>query len=600
MYQSSKRKIFIGHANTLHDPSITIIEGNKIYAEAIERHMQCKRAIESERLWYSWRSIKTALSHLEIMPVKDAEIIWGSPWNVNKYIEHKPGFDPVKFFQPKHPRSGYELLLSLLMLEQLTVNQVKNTINNLPPHFFPPSPKLNSRNITFLDPIQFDHHLMHAANAVYTSPFEECLCLIVDGFGESTSIDVFHFHDNQFDSVMPTETKYKQGFSKLSLGFLYGLITEYCGFNMWEGEEWKVMGLAAYGKFNPDIYQYFNDNITINVFKIDSSLSPDSLRDYLESIGAGIRKFGDSDVLKAADLANSFQKWFEDTLIKLVQTASQTGLSKNLAYGGGCALNSSANGKILAHSSFENLHIPSAPADDGNSLGVALYQKHFLNKEKREIKTGSPYLGSWMDTAKLEKILEFKKIPFEKINDDKKLCSIVAELIASKNIIGWVQGRAEFGPRALGNRSIIADPRPQDMKDRINKRIKFREDYRPLAPSILHEFGPEYFENYQESPYMERTLVFKKEVRKKVPAVVHEDGTGRLQTVKEEWNPLYYQLIRTFYQKTGIPLLLNTSLNVMGKPIVHTVEDALTVFYTTGMDYLIIGHYLIGYLNRSL
>jgi carbamoyltransferase len=156
-----------------------------------------------------------------------------------------------------------------------------------------------------------------------------------------------------------------------------------------------------------------------------------------------------------------------------------------------------------------------------------------------------------------------------------------------------MQGRAEFGPRALGNRSILADPRSPEMKDKINSRVKFREWYRPLAPAILHELGEEYFEDYQETPYMERTLRFRQEMRDRVPAVVHQDGTGRLQSVTEEGNPLFYKLIRAFYQKTGIPLLLNTSLNVMGKPIVHSVEDAITVFYTTGLDCLVIEDYVL-------
>src|SRR5262249_54997606 len=170
---------------------------------------------------------------------------------------------------------------------------------------------------------------------------------------------------------------------------------------------------------------------------------------------------------------------------------------------------------------------------------------------------------------------------------------VTARLLAQGKLVAWMQGRAEFGPRALGNRSILADPRPAAMKDKINSLVKFREEFRPFAPSILHEFGPDYFENYQESPYMERTLRFRDEVKDRVPAVVHVDGTGRLQTVKREWNERFFKLIEAFRQITGVPLLLNTSLNVMGKPIVHSVEDALALFFTTGLDALAIGDYLI-------
>jgi carbamoyltransferase len=211
-----------------------------------------------------------------------------------------------------------------------------------------------------------------------------------------------------------------------------------------------------------------------------------------------------------------------------------------------------------------------------------------------------PYLGSYIDTKNLERILGFGGVVHQEFSDEASLCSEVAQILSQGKIIGCVQGRAEFGPRALGNRSILADPRPKSMKDEINRRVKFREEYRPLAPSILHEHGEQYFENYQESPYMERTLRFRESVRDKVPAVVHVDGTGRLQTVKEEWNPLFYRLISEFYKRTNIPILLNTSLNVMGKPIVHSVSDALTVLYTTDLDFLIVGKYLIGKRSDSL
>ncbi len=376
-------------------------------------------------------------------------------------------------------------------------------------------------------------------------------------------------------------------------GSLYSIVTQLCGFNYVEGEEWKVMGLAAYGEYRPEIYNFFKKYVSVEGLTVRFQFANDAISSELESLVGGFRHYGDPDVMKAADLAHNFQKWFEDIIIKLVQTVSQLGLSKNLAYAGGCALNSSASGKILNNSDFEQLHIPSAPADDGNAIGVALYEKYYVQGDKREKKILSPYLGSTIDLQKLEHILSFNGTKFYKMSDESALCSEAANLIAAGNIIGWVQGKAEFGPRALGNRSILADPRPSDMKDKINNRVKFREPYRPLAPSILHEFGNEYFENYQESPYMERTLVFRKEDSDRVPAVVHQNGTGRVQTVKEEWNPLYHRLIHTFYKNTGIPILLNTSFNVMGKPIIHTVEDAMTVFYTTGMDYLIIGNYVL-------
>jgi carbamoyltransferase len=212
----------------------------------------------------------------------------------------------------------------------------------------------------------------------------------------------------------------------------------------------------------------------------------------------------------------------------------------------------------------------------------------------------SPYLGSEMDLKKLQEILGHGGIYYDYLPEREDLIEKVATLLSHGKIIGWVQGKAEFGPRALGNRSILADPRDPGMKEKINSRIKFREFYRPLAPALCEEDGPLFFENYQHSPYMERTLEFKKGMRPWIPAVVHEDGTGRLQTVSKDRNHLFYDLLQSFKMKTDVGVLVNTSLNVMGRPIVHSVEDALTTFFTTGLDYLVIGNYIIKKSNYEI
>ncbi|TAL49279.1 MAG: carbamoyltransferase, partial [Methylovulum sp.] len=221
-------------------------------------------------------------------------------------------------------------------------------------------------------------------------------------------------------------------------------------------------------------------------------------------------------------------------------------------------------------------------------IGAALlgfYEDHA--DKQRPVAFQSPYLGSGIAADKLDALKKYGP-KSRMLESGENISVIAASYLAEGKIIGWMQGRAEFGPRALGNRSILADPRSEIIKDRINAEVKFREAFRPFAPSILHEHGADYFENYQESPYMERTLRFRPAVLDKVPGVVHVDGTGRLQTVKRSWNNAFYELIDAFYRLTGIPLVLNTSFNVMGKPIIHTVEDALAVFYTSGLDVLII------------
>jgi len=305
-----------------------------------------------------------------------------------------------------------------------------------------------------------------------------------------------------------------------------------------------------------------------------------------------MRAFGTSPA-ESADLACTGQAVFEDVMTELLDNLHAYGISDNLAMAGGCALNSAYNGRILERTPFTRLHVPSAPADDGSALGAAYQAYHEDHPEAgAPCRTLSPYLGSSMSTATLEQMGRFGG--FQKVvRGTEDVDRRAAALLAEGKIIGWVQGRAEFGPRALGNRSILADPRPRDMQDRINARVKFREQFRPFAPSVLDEHGPQYFEHYQTSPYMERTLRFRPEVRDRVPAVVHVDGTGRLQSVRREWNPRYYALIDAFYGRTGVPMVLNTSLNVMGKPIVHSVEDALGMFFTSGLDALVIEDVLI-------
>jgi carbamoyltransferase len=277
----------------------------------------------------------------------------------------------------------------------------------------------------------------------------------------------------------------------------------------------------------------------------------------------------------------------------LLKNFHAMGISENLVLVGGCALNSSHNGQIVGQTGFTQLHVPSAPADDGNALGAALlayFKDHPDAKPAPSVR--SPYIGSTISKRTLGNLVKFGRITGMRYLPGT-VHENAAQLLAEGKLVAWIQGRAEFGPRALGNRSILADPRQIGVKDRINSMVKFREEFRPFAPSILHEFGQEYFEDYQVSAYMERALVIKENAGTKVPGILHVDRTARLQSVRREWNERFYDLIRAFYDRTGIPMLLNTSLNVMGKPIVHSIEDALGLFYTTGLDALVLEDYLI-------
>jgi len=423
----------------------------------------------------------------------------------------------------------------------------------------------------------YNHHLTHAAAACFGSPFSEAVCAVVDGFGETTSTGYYKYDGGQITRLPAVQR------STNSLGFFYAGLCMACGFDPDHGEEWKVMGLASYGKVNRDAYDTLGKTIRVEGLRL-----------------TGVRNFYDAHIwaycqnLDPADLACTGQALFEDLLTELLRNLSRLGVSENLVFTGGCALNSSFNGKIVERTAFKRLYVFPAPGDDGTAAGAALLAHREDHPEecrvRREVML--PYLGCSMSEVVLRNCAALgleSKISHHPGTID----AVAGKLLSKGKILGWVQGRAEFGPRALGNRSILADPRRPEIKDELNRRVKFREQFRPFAPAILHEFRADYFEDYQESPYMERTLRFKTNVRARIPGVVHVDGTGRVQSVRREWNSRFYDLIQDFFARTGIPLVLNTSFNVMGRPIMHSVEDAISLFFTTGLDALIIGDYLL-------
>lgn len=584
--------LIVGHGNSIHDPAIAFASGDALYAEAFERHLQAKRALCSFALFYSARALHKAFRDRQVDTDGVAEIALRTSWSYtadelrDMLAEVARERDGIEGWAP--PAAAAAVMDATFEIQLPWIVRGRRPELHRPREVAPRAEGLNAvfkpamrlANAPVVRASALPHHLAHAANAVYTSPFDECVVMVLDGAGEQQSTSFFHFHDDRFDPLSASP-------NAQSLGLLYALVTHLCGFDVWEGEEWKVMGLAAYGRPRPEIREFFWNRTRVEGLRVELDFSP-SWPDELEAV-TPLRRPGDPDVLKAADLAHNFQEYFTEVVCQLARSAAGLGLSKNLAFAGGCALNSAANGRLVRASGFERLHVPSAPADDGNALGCVLYERHAVRKAPRAVGLLSPYLGSELDLGELERALSFGGFQSVKRADPDELCAEVAKILAGGAIIGWMQGRAEFGPRALGNRSILADPRSPGMKDAINARVKFREDYRPLAPAVLHEHGPAYFDPYEDSPYMERALPFRREVRDRVPAVVHVDGTGRLQSVTHARNPLFHGLITAFHALTGVPLLVNTSLNVMGKPIVHSATDALTVFLTTGLDHLVVG-----------
>jgi carbamoyltransferase len=567
----------------MHDPAIAIVdaEGRAVFAEGAERWLQHKRAYNCPPDDFI-RVPELVRDHCP----PDAEIVAAINWSGSQLARLdllamatrvpdgtplRGAGDPGWPFPEAGPLStALRNSVSQAGLNLATTLQISNRVT------------LRHR----------DHHLTHAASAVYTSPFDECAVAVVDAFGEHGSASFYHYRDGTLHPLVGENGERLAGASTASLGYFYARLCALCGFDPVKGEEWKVMGLAAYGTVREEILAQLRPLIAARGLAIVAGCDAAEEAERMRALRAMMRPAGASP-LTAADLARTGQHLFEEVMTDVLGELHTHVPSSNLALTGGCALNSSYNGRILERTPFERLHVPSAPADDGTALGAALLAFHEDHPGAAPCLTnGTPYLGSRMSDTAVRHVVELGGLPRVTHAPDD-VHERAAALLASGGIIGWVQGRAEFGPRALGNRCVLADPRPRDMKDRINARVKFREEFRPFAPSILDEHGADWFECYQPSRYMERTLSFRPDVRSRVPAVVHEDGTGRVQSVRRDWNERYHGLIAAFARRTGVPMVLNTSLNVMGKPIVHSVEDALGMFFTSGLDALIIEDYVI-------
>lgn len=572
---------YVGLAATMHDPALAIVDpdGRAVFAEAAERRLQDKRAYNCPP-----DGMVDVVRQVHACCPDDAELVVALNWSAGQLQRleamvsggaRHPDTTPLVRQDPfawPFPRAG--VLVTALR------NSVSGAgLNLMTTLQLPQQATLRA----------FDHHRTHAAHAAWSSPFEEATVAVVDAFGESASCSFHHFREGTLTAIDAPATASAK--PSASLGFFYARLCALCGFDAVQGEEWKVMGLAAYGSVDEELYRLLRPLIAVEGLALVAGCSPveecrrlQELRELAPAPGA--------NPVVMADMARTGQFVFEETLAELLTNLHAVAPAPNLAYAGGCALNSSFNGRIVERTPFEQLHVPSAPADDGTALGAALLAWHEDHPRRRPPQARSPYLGSRFSREALDRLAEFGGLALVRL-EEEDLVERVAALLADGAIVAWVHGRAEFGPRALGNRSVLADPRPRDMRDRINGRVKFREEFRPFAPAILDERGREWFEEYQPSPYMERTLRFRPEVRGRVPAVVHEDGTGRVQSVRAEWNPLLYGLVAAFERRTGVPILLNTSLNVMGRPIVHALEDVLGMFLTTGLDVLVVEECLV-------
>ena len=466
-----------------------------------------------------------------------------------------------------------------------------------------------------------EHHLSHAASAFFCSPFEEAAILTVDGVGEWTTASLGRGKGTEIKLLK--EIRFPH-----SIGLLYSAFTAFLGFEVNEGE-YKVMGMAPFGQpryvdkvrklvrsdrdgsFELDMdyfsFHYSTEN-TFNGKFVDLFGAPRNPKalfftpasGYPSYFGEQPRNFEElgKENQHYADIAASIQAVTEEILLNLAQSAyKETGLKK-LCMAGGVALNSVANGRILKETPFEELYIQPSAGDGGGAIGAALFAYNMALGKPRQFVMGHAYWGEDHGPQAIEKFLKERGICYRRLDDEDKLIAYVVDRLQEGKVVGWSQGRFEWGPRALGSRSILADPRRADMKDIVNVKIKFREPFRPFAPSVLAERTEDYFElsgaaKHYPARFMLYVVDVREEKREILPAITHVDGTGRLQTVCKEESPRYYRLIDTFGQATGVPVVLNTSFNLKGEPIVNTPQEAFHTFTQSGMDTLVLGDYVV-------
>jgi carbamoyltransferase len=453
---------------------------------------------------------------------------------------------------------------------------------------------------------QVEHHRSHLASAFFASPFKEAACVSIDGSGDFTTTMVGVGKGNQIEVLDSVDFPH-------SLGIFYTAFTQLLGFPHY-GDEYKVMGMAPYG--DPKYLDKLEKVIHLTgdgLFKLNLKYfrkGTEGIISYnddhvplVQSMFSNemVNLFGEARKKEAPltqyhkDLAASVQKMTEQTIFHILEnTQKQTGL-KNLCLAGGVAQNSVANGKIKSKTSFKNIYIPSAGHDAGIAMGSALFVHNQLLKRERMPVIMSAYTGSHFTNEEIKFFLTSQEIDYCEFADEI-LFDKITDCLINGGVVGWFTGRAEFGPRALGGRSILADPRRADAKEILNLKIKRRESFRPFAPSILKEYVGEYFESEDEVPFMEKVYPIKESKRKEIPAVTHVDGSGRLQTVDKNISPGYYQLIETFRRKTGVPVLLNTSFNE-NEPIVNSPAEALNCYLRTDMDMLVMENILVSRLQ---
>ena len=588
----------LGISAFYHDSAAALIVDGKIIAAAQEERFSRKKHDSS----YPFNAVEFILKRANLSLNKvDYIVFYEKPFlKFERLLETYLAFAPRGF-------KSFSMAMPIWLREKLF--QKKILFNELKNH---------DKNFNDINKIYFsEHHYSHAASAFYPSPFKSAVILTLDGVGEWATTTLAKGEGQNLEILKEIHFPH-------SIGLLYSAFTYYTGFKVNSGE-YKVMGLAPYGepKFKNLILDKLIDlkedgTFRLNMEYFDYATGLKMINNKFSKLFGQPARNPDKDLLTQfhMDIASSIQTVTEEVILRLTKSISKEYGSKNLCMSGGVALNCVANGKILKEKIFENIWIQPAAGDAGGALGAALA---FWHKELKKERSESPkdemqgsYLGPSFDDFEIENDLKRLGTKYTKLSEDDIL-KIAAEELSKEKTIGWFQGRMEFGPRALGARSIIADPRSNKMQKNLNLKIKFRESFRPFAPSIIKEDVSKWFELDCDSPYMLLVTNVNKSIRKEmtseekklfgidklnikrsdIPAVTHVDYSARIQTVHKNTNPRYYKLLQSFKKITGCPVLVNTSFNIRGEPIVCSVEDAYRCFMGTNLDILICGNFIL-------
>ena len=591
-------KSILGISAFYHDSAAALIVDGKIIAAAQEERFSRKKHDSS----YPFNAVEYVLKEGKL---KLSEIDYIAFYE-KPFLKFERLLETYIAYAPKGFRS-FSMSMPLWLREKLF--QKKVIFNELQNH---------DKNFSDINKIYFsEHHLSHAASAFYPSPFQDSAILTLDGVGEWATTAVAKGNGNNLEMLKEIHFPH-------SVGLLYSAFTYYTGFKVNSGE-YKLMGLAPYGepKYKKIILEKLIDLKQDGTFRLNMEYFEyaTGLRMINEKF---IKLFGspprdpEKDLITQfhMDIAASIQMVTEEVVLRIAKSIAKEKISKNLCMAGGVALNCVANGKILKEKIFENVWIQPAAGDAGGALGAALALWHNELKQERltplkDDMRGS-YLGPAYNNDEIENSLSLCGAIYEKLSEEK-LLKVAAEELSKEKTMGWFQGRMEFGPRALGSRSIIADPRSEKMQKNLNLKVKFRESFRPFAPSILREELPNWFDINCDSPYMLLVADVKESIKKemsesdknlfgidklnikrsKIPAVTHVDYSARIQTIHKNTNPRYYNLVKNFMNITGCPVVVNTSFNVRGEPIVCSVEDAYKCFMGTNLDILVCGDFIL-------